>query len=39
VRPDLFIGFRSSGAVDDPLAVITAALQQILAVDELGARG
>jgi 2,4-dichlorophenol 6-monooxygenase len=38
VRPDRFIGFRSTGAVDDPLAVVTAALQQILAVDELGAR-
>jgi len=37
VRPDRFIGFRSAGAVDDPLAVVTAALQQILAVDELGA--
>ena len=36
VRPDRYIGFRSSGAVDDPLAVLTAALQQILAVDELG---
>jgi 2,4-dichlorophenol 6-monooxygenase len=38
VRPDRFIGFRSSGAVDDPLAVVMAALQKILAVDELGAR-
>jgi|GEM_PF-2907867 2,4-dichlorophenol 6-monooxygenase len=36
--PTSFIGFRSSGAVDDPLAVVTAALQKILAVDELGAR-
>jgi 2,4-dichlorophenol 6-monooxygenase len=36
VRPDRYIGFRSPGAVDDPLTVITAALRQILAVDELG---
>jgi 2,4-dichlorophenol 6-monooxygenase len=38
VRPDRFIGFRSAGAVNDPLAVVTAALQKILAVDELRAR-
>jgi 2,4-dichlorophenol 6-monooxygenase len=35
VRPDRFIGFRSSGAVNEPLAVLTAALQQILAVHEI----
>jgi 2,4-dichlorophenol 6-monooxygenase len=37
VRPDRFVGFRSAGAVDDPLAVITSALKQILAIDELRA--
>jgi hypothetical protein len=38
VRPDRFIGCRSTSAVDDPLAVLTAGLQKILAVNELGAR-
>jgi 2,4-dichlorophenol 6-monooxygenase len=33
VRPDRFIGFRSAGAVDDPLSVLTGALEQILATD------
>jgi 2,4-dichlorophenol 6-monooxygenase len=37
VRPDRFVGFRSSGAVDDPLSVLTAALHQILATEPLGA--
>jgi 2,4-dichlorophenol 6-monooxygenase len=37
VRPDRFIGFRSAGAVDDPLSVLTGALDQILATDQLGA--
>lgn len=35
VRPDRFIGFRSRGAVADPLAVLTNAFRQILAADEL----
>jgi hypothetical protein len=38
VLPDRFIGWRSTSAVDDPLAVLTAGLQKILAVNELGAR-
>ncbi|MGZ8801508.1 MAG: FAD-dependent monooxygenase [Mycobacterium sp.] len=37
VRPDRFIGFRSVGAVDDPLAALGSALEQILAVNEPGA--
>ena len=37
VRPDRFIGFRCVGAVADPQTVLTQALEQILATDELGA--
>jgi len=33
VRPDRYIGFRSLGAADDPLAALTAAFGQILATD------
>lgn len=33
VRPDRFIAFRSIAAVDDPEAVLHAALKQILACD------
>lgn len=36
VWPDRFIGFRSLGPVADPLAVLTGALQQILATNALG---
>jgi 2,4-dichlorophenol 6-monooxygenase len=32
VRPDRFVGFRSAGAVDDPLGVLTSAIEQILAI-------
>lgn len=35
VRPDRFIAFRSLEAVDDPEAVLHAALKQILATDTL----
>jgi 2,4-dichlorophenol 6-monooxygenase len=31
-RPDGYVGFRSVGAVDDPLATLSSALSQILAV-------
>jgi 2,4-dichlorophenol 6-monooxygenase len=37
VRPDRYVGFRSVGAVDNPLSVLSAALEQILAVDKLRA--
>jgi 2,4-dichlorophenol 6-monooxygenase len=36
VRPDRFVGFRSVGAVPDPLAVLTGALAHILATEDLG---
>jgi 2,4-dichlorophenol 6-monooxygenase len=33
VRPDRYIAFRSIDGVDDPHAVLTAALSQILSTD------
>jgi 2,4-dichlorophenol 6-monooxygenase len=36
VRPDRFVGFRATGAVDDPTATLISALRQILANDDLG---
>ncbi len=38
VRPDRYVGFRSSGAVDDHAATLLRALQHILANDELGTK-
>jgi hypothetical protein len=38
VRPYRFRGFRSAGAVPDPQETLTAALEQILATDQLGAQ-
>jgi 2,4-dichlorophenol 6-monooxygenase len=35
VRPDRYIGFRSTGAVDDPAAALVAAFDQILAANSL----
>ncbi|MFE3799537.1 FAD-dependent monooxygenase [Nocardia tengchongensis] len=37
VRPDRFVGFRAVGAVEDPLAELSSALERILAVDGFGA--
>nr|WP_271209128.1 FAD-dependent monooxygenase [Rhodococcus wratislaviensis]GLK33586.1 2,4-dichlorophenol 6-monooxygenase [Rhodococcus wratislaviensis] len=38
VRPDRFVGFRSAGAVADPQAVLTDALDSILSTNDLGAQ-
>ncbi|MFC9555780.1 hypothetical protein ACFTWF_33685 [Rhodococcus sp. NPDC056960] len=37
VRPDRFVGFRSAGAVADPQAALTDALDSILSTNDLGA--
>ena len=38
VRPDRFVGFRSAGAVADPQAALTDALDSILSTHDLGAQ-